>query len=134
MSNVEKIAPTVHYDIGGKTRRLYYDMWAVAMMENASGQSVMFGKFFTEMSMNKLITLVWGALLEDPEVSEMTEKKGIEAGRKLVAKWVDIGKFDELLEACKKALEAVMPDKNKNESDEGSEGNESSSTKVSGIG
>ncbi len=110
MPNAEKVAPdpaSVQIEIGGKVRRLVCDMWALAMMETASGESAMYGRFFTDMTMNKLVTVVWACLLEDPEVAALTEKQGVQAGRKLVAKWVDFSRFDELFNACKQAFEAV---------------------------
>lgn len=107
MPNAEKVTTDVTVDIGGKDRRLVLDMWALAQMEVASGENAMYGQYFKEMDMNKLITLLWAALLEDPEVEEATKKGGIEGGRKLVAKWIDFRRFDELFAACLKAFEAV---------------------------
>lgn len=110
MPNAEKVAPDpkeISIEIGGKNRRLVCDMWALAMMETASGESAMYGRFFQEMTMNKLVTVVWACLLEDPEVAAATEKQGVQAGRKLVAKWVDFSRFDELFDACKRAFESV---------------------------
>jgi hypothetical protein len=121
MPNVEKVAPIIEVELGGKTRRLVCDLWALAMMENASGESAMHGKFFTALSMNKLITTVWGCLLEDEDVAKETEKKGIVGGRKLVAKWIDLKEFDTLTEACRKAFESVAATSSDEDASEGNE-------------
>lgn len=132
MPNVEKVTPSVEIEIGGKIRRLVCDMWALAMMENASGESAMYGELFKDMSMNKLITIVWACLLEDPEVSEETQKKGIPGGRKMVAKWMDMSRFEELFSACKRAVEIASASAS-GDDDEDSEGN-APAAQPNGIG
>lgn len=93
-NKVDKIIQGTAIEIGGKIRYLLADMWALATIENEAKENLINGQYFQDVTLNKLITLVWGFLQEDEEVSLETRKRGSSQGRKLVASWINFGDFE----------------------------------------
>ena len=93
-NKVDKIIQGTPIEIGGKIRYLLADMWALATIENEAKENLINGQYFQDVTLNKLITLVWGFLQEDEEVSLETKRRGSSQGRKLVASWINFGDFE----------------------------------------
>ncbi len=124
MPNVEKAAPKVELELGGKTRRLVCDMWSLAEIERVTGESALDGSMFKKVDLNKLITMTWACLLdEDPDIT-----------RREVAKWVDFQSFDKILEKVTLAFNQVAPDTSEEDKAEAAqvekEGNDKEPTQV----
>lgn len=69
MNNIEKVSPGVEIQLGGKTRKLIFNMWAFYLLEKATGKNALAGEVFMNPTATDLLTLVWAALQHEEKVT-----------------------------------------------------------------
>lgn len=69
MTNIDKAAPGVEIEIGGKKRKLVFDMWAFYLLEKETGKNAISGEIFTKPSATDIIVLIWAALQHEEKIS-----------------------------------------------------------------
>lgn len=94
MTTVDKVAPEVEIELGGKKRKLIFDFWSFCLLEKATGRNSLSGEMFTKPSATEIVTLVWAAL-------QSTEKLSIEE----VGKMLSFKNMPMVTEAIQKAFD-----------------------------
>lgn len=117
MSNLDKAKPAVAIELGGRVRRVVFDLWAISIIEEERGE-----KFLLELknlTIPKLLFLLWAGLVSDsPELDGVTSEER-RAAQKKVVEWVNASGL-KMEQVSKVVLEAF-----KNSSPLSSEGAES---------
>jgi hypothetical protein len=117
MSNLDKAKPAVAIELGGRVRRVVFDLWAISIIEEERGE-----KFLLELknlTIPKLLFLLWASLVSDsPELDGATSEDRRIAQKKVVD-WVNASGL-QIKQISKVVLEAF-----KNSSPLSSEGAES---------
>ena len=117
MSNLDKAKPAVAIELGGRVRRVVFDLWAISIIEEERGE-----KFLLELknlTIPKLLFLLWAGLVSDsPELDGATSEDRRIAQKKVVD-WVNASGL-QIKQISKVVLEAF-----KNSSPLSSEGAES---------
>lgn len=114
--NVDKALPSgTLIVLGGKPRELKCTNWALALVEETTGESLLSGKFFANFSMNKVLTMAWAFLQHDTEVNAVTMNNGSRAAKKMIADWLPMENFVELNDAVMneftRAAQKATPEK-----------------------
>lgn len=106
MTNLKKASPGVEIEIGGKVRKLIFNMRAFMLLEKATGKNALNGEIFGSPSVTDLITLTWAAL----QHGEEDLRPSIED----VADWITFEDFAKLTEGIKEAFDEATPAPPKN--------------------
>lgn len=106
--NGEKASPGVSFTLGGKERKLVFDMWAFYLLEKETGKNALGGEMFQSLTATDLLVLTWASI-------QGSEKFTLEqVGHMLTL--VDLPKLAEAIkEAFDQAKPAEVPE-SKNES------------------
>lgn len=99
--NADKAVPGVLFTLGGKNRRLVFDMWAFYLLEKETGKNALAGEMFQSLTATDLLVLTWAAVQSE-------EKLTIEQ----VGKMLSLSDLPALAEAIKQAFEQVKPAEN----------------------
>ncbi len=99
--NGEKAAPGVPFMLGGKERKLVFDLWAFRLLEKETGKNALGGEMFEKLSANDLLVLTWAAIQSD-------EKLSIEQ----VGHMLSLADLPRLADVIKLAFEQAKPAEN----------------------
>lgn len=108
-STASKMLPEYTIVVGGKPRKLVYNIYAFIRLEEETGLSVIDGGAFQAKKLSHIVALLWAGLLTHWPEATIEE----------VAKTVDIEEIMSLPEQVQKGLERGMPtapDKKKSQS------------------
>lgn len=103
--SIDKVAPGVVFTLGGKKRKLVFDMWAFYLLEKETGKNALAGEMFEKISATDLLILTWAAVQSE-------EKLTLEQ----VGHMLTLVDIPALADAIKLAFEQAKPIESKNES------------------
>lgn len=96
--NGEKLSPGVAFTLGGKERKLVFDMWAFYLLEKETGKNALGGEMFNSLTATDLLILTWAAIQGD-------EKLTLEQ----VGHMLTLVDLPKLAEAIKEAFDQAKP-------------------------
>lgn len=96
--NAEKANPGVPFMLGGKERKLVFDLWAFRLLEKETGKNALGGEMFENLTANDLLVLTWAAIQSD-------EKLTLEQ----VGHMLTLADLPRLSDAIKLAFEQARP-------------------------
>lgn len=101
MSNAKAVSPDIEIELGGKTRKLVFDMWAFCLVEETTGKNALNGEIFENPGAKDVVTLLWAGL----------QKHHRDLERQTVAHMLDLNNLADVInslgEAFKNATGAV---------------------------
>lgn len=96
--NGEKVSPGVSFTLGGKERKLVFNMWAFYLLEKETGKNALGGEMFNSLTATDLLILTWAAIQGD-------EKLTLEQ----VGHMLTLADLPKLAEAIKQAFDQARP-------------------------
>ena len=98
--SLDKVSPGVEVKIGGKARKLVFNMWAFYLLEKETGKNVLQGEVFSNPTAKDILTLVWAGL-------QSSEKISLED----LGKMIDFSNLAEISKAITEAFQqAAVPE------------------------
>jgi hypothetical protein len=98
--SLDKVSPGVEVKIGGKVRKLVFNMWAFYLLERETGKNVLQGELFSSPTSSDILTLLWAGL-------QSTEKVSIED----LGKMVELSDLPDISKAITEAFQqAAVPE------------------------
>ncbi len=89
----KKADPTVEIELGGKKRKLVFDLNAFSLLEEATGKNMLAGELFVKPSLTDIVKFIWAGLQHHEEGitrKEIGKMAGVE----------DIPRFMEAIQAA----------------------------------
>lgn len=102
--SIDKVAAGVTFTLGGKPRKLVFDMWAFYLLEKETGKNALGGEMFEKITASDLLILTWAAIQSE-------EKLTLEQ----VGHMLTLVDIPALADAIKAAFEQAKPIEVKNE-------------------